>query len=682
MSAATTANPLFGPWPTPFELPPFDQIKPEHFKPAFEAALGEHRKQISRIARNKAKPTFKNTIAALENSGRALDRVSHVFWNLSGAHTNDALQAIEREMSPRMAQHWNAITSNAALFARIDAVMAERDSLKLTPEQARVLERTHLGFVRAGARLNEADKKRMGEIVERLAALGTRFSQNVLADEKSYVLPLAEGDLAGLPDFLIEASAAAARERNADANHVITLSRSLIEPFLTFSPRRDLREQAFKAWTRRGENGGETDNRAVAAEMLELRRERAKLLGYETFAAYKLDDTMAKTPDAVRELLDAVWPAALAQAGRERDKLQAMAQSEGANIQIEPWDWRYYAEKVRRAEFALDENDIKPYLPLDQVIEAAFYTAGRLFGLSFRELKGLALYHPDVRAFEVTDRDGRHVGVFLGDYYGRPSKRSGAWMSSYRGQEKLGGDIRPIIVNVMNFAKGAGGAPALLSADDARTLFHEFGHALHGLMSDVTYPSLAGTSVARDFVELPSQLFEHWFMTSEILGRFARHYRTGEPMPKETIAKLRAARTFNQGFATVEYLASAIVDVDFHSESPAAADPTSFERATLDRIGMPREIVMRHRTPHFTHIFSGDGYSSGYYSYLWSEVLDADAFAAFEESGDVFDSETAESLKAYVYGAGGLRKEADAYVAFRGRLPTVEGLLRKRGLAA
>jgi peptidyl-dipeptidase Dcp len=678
---AAADNPLLAPWTAPFALPPFGEIAPEHFAPAFEAALAEHRREIARIARNQAKPTFRNTIAALENSGRTLDRVSRVFWNLAGAHTSDALQAIEREMSPRLAQHWNAITSNAALFARIDALAQQGETLKLTPEQRRVLERTHRAFVRSGARLDETHKMRLGEIVERLAALGTRFSQNVLADEKSYALPLGPEDLTGLPDFLVAASAAAARERNAEASHIITLSRSLIEPFLTFSPRRDLREQAFKAWIRRGENGGATDNRAIVAEMLALRHERARLLGFDTFAAYKVDDTMAKSPEAVRGLFDAVWPAARGRAAQERAKLQAMAQSEGANITIEPWDWRYYAEKVRRAEFALDENDIKPYLPLDQVIEAAFHTAGRLFGLSFREVQGLPLYHPDVRAFEVTGRDGRHVGIFLGDYFARPSKRSGAWMSAYRGQEKLAGDIRPVIVNVTNFAKGSEDTPALLSAEDARTLFHEFGHALHGLLSDVTYPSLAGTSVARDFVELPSQLYEHWFLTSEILGRFARHYRTGAPMPERTIAKLRAASTFNQGFATVEYLASAIVDMEFHTNPEARSDPMSFEAAILERIGMPREIVMRHRTPHFTHIFSGDGYSAGYYSYLWSEVLDADAFAAFEETGDVFDPATAERLKTYIYGAGGLREEADAYIAFRGRLPSVDGLLRKRGLA-
>jgi peptidyl-dipeptidase Dcp len=682
MSASPAANPLLVPWSTPFGAPPFAEIAPEHFRPAFERALAEHRSEIDRIAGDPAPPTFDNTIAALENAGRLLDRVSAVFWNLASADTNDALQAIEREISPKLAQHWNAITSNAALFARIDAVMQGAGSADLNPEQRRVLERTHLAFVRSGARLGPEEKKRLGEIMERLAALGTQFSQNVLADEKSYELPLTEEDLAGLPDFLIDAARRAAEERGSAAKFVITLSRSLIEPFLTFSPRRDLREKAFMAWTRRGENGGATDNRGIIAEMLNLRRERARLLGYETFADYKLDNTMAKTAANVRALLNDVWPAAKRRALQERDKLQAIAQREGANITIEPWDWRYYAEKVRKAEYDLDESDVKPYLPLDNVIEAAFYTAGRLFGLSFSERPDVPVYHPDVRAFEVTDSTGAHVGLFLGDYFARPSKRSGAWKSAYRRQERLAGDIRPIVVNVMNFAKGSGDTPALLSFEDARTLFHEFGHALHGLLSDVTYPSISGTSVARDFVELPSQLFEHWLLTPEVLGRFARHYRTEEPMPAEMIEKLRAASTFNQGFATVEYLSSAIVDIDFHSEAYNGEEPIAFERAVLDRIGMPQEIVMRHRTPHFSHIFSGDGYSSGYYSYMWSEVLDADAFSAFEETGDVFDPETASRLKEFIYAAGGLRKEDEAYIAFRGRLPTVEGLLKKRGLLA
>ncbi len=675
-------NPLLDTWSTPFEAPPFAAVRPAHFEPAFETALESHTREIAEIAANAEPPTFANTITALETSGRLLDRVSSVFWNLAGADTNDEIQAIERSIAPRLAAHWNAITSNESLFRRIDALYEAHEALGLDDEQRRVLERAHLGFVRAGARLDVAGKKRKGEISQRLASLRTAFSQNVLADEKAWVMPLTgEADLAGLPDFVRASAAGAAAERGLEG-HVVTLSRSLIEPFLTFSARRDLREAAFKAWIARGETGGATDNRANVAEQLALTNELAKLLGYETYAAYALDDTMAKTPDAVRDLLMRTWRPAVAKAKDEAAKLQAMAAAEGQNLTIAPWDWRYYAEKVRRAEFALDEAEIKPYLPLDKMIEAAFFTAGRLFGLTFKPRTDVPVYHPEVRAWEVTGRDGRHVGVFLGDYFARPSKRSGAWMSRYRGQHKLDGEVRPIIVNVMNFAKPEAGKPALLSIDDARTLFHEFGHALHGLLSDVAYPSISGTSVSRDFVELPSQLYEHWMLTPEILGRFARHAETGHPMPDDLIRRIQAARTFNQGFQTVEYCASALVDIAFHSLPDATGlDPIAFEAKTLAELGMPSEIVMRHRTPHFSHIFAG-GYTAGYYSYLWSEVLDADAFQAFEETGDVFNAETADRLARYVYAAGNLRAPDAAYQAFRGRLPTVEGLLRKRGLAA
>ncbi len=677
-----TDNPLLATWTTQFGLAPFADIEDAHFRPAFDAALAEHIDEIDAIASNPAAPTFSNTIEALERAGEKLTQVGGVFWNVAGADTNDARQQIEREMSPKLAAHFNAISTNGPLFRRVDDLYQRRLALGLAPEQLRVLERTHLGFVRSGARLNDQQKTRMGEIKQRLAALGTQFSQNVLADEKAYELPLpTEADRAGLPTSLLEASASAAKTRGSKASHVITLSRSLIEPFLIFSTRRDLRETAFRAWIKRGENGGATDNRAIVREILALRQERAELLGYKTFADYKLDDTMAKTPAHVRDLLETVWAPAKARAARERDRLQQEAQGEGSNIEIEPWDWRHYAERVRSAEYGLDEAEIKQYLPLDHMLEAVFATAGRLFGLKFREVKDIALYHPDVRAFEVTDKAGKPVGLFLGDYFHRPSKRSGAWMSAFRGQQRLRGDIRPIIVNVCNFAKPAEGAPALLSLDDARTLFHEFGHALHGLMSNVTYPSLSGTQVARDFVELPSQLYEHWFGTREILGEFACHHKTGAPMPSSLIDKINAAKTFNQGFATVEFLASAIVDIDFHADASAAGqDPMEREAATLNRIGMPREIVMRHRTPHFAHVFSGDGYSSGYYSYLWSEVLDADAFAAFEETGNVFDPATAERLARFVYSSGGVPEPETAYQSFRGRPPKVEGLLKKRGL--
>jgi peptidyl-dipeptidase Dcp len=674
----TAAHPFTADWDTPFGLPPFDRIAPDHFRPAFDSALDEQRAEIEAIASEPAAPSFQNTIAALELSGRKLRRVSSVFFNLAGSHTNDAIQAIEREMAPRLAKHRNAIFMNEALFRRVDNLHARRDALGLTPEQRRVLDRYHTIFRRAGAQLDLAGKKRLAEVTERLATLGTQFSQNVLADEKDYTLVLeGEDDLAGLPDFLRAAAAQVATERGLPGKHVITLSRSSIEPFLQFSSRRDLREQAFCAWISRGERGGGTDNKAIVAEMVALRAERAKLLGFPTFAHFKLDDMMAKTPDAVLDLLNEVWRPARARAEGEAEALQALVREEGGNFELAPWDWRYYAEKLRQREHDFDEAQIKPYLQLGKIIEAAFHTASRLFGLRFKELHGLPVYHPDVRVFEVQDAEGRHVGLFLGDYFARPSKRSGAWMSSFRSQEKLAGEIRPIIVNVMNFSKGA---PPLLSFDDARTLFHEFGHALHGLLSNVTYPLIAGTNVATDFVELPSQLYEHWLSRPEILSRFAVHERTGEPIPKALLDRVLAARNFHQGFATVEYVASALVDMDFHLlPTVGDLDVAAFERTALDKIGMPSAIVMRHRTPHFTHVFSGDGYSAGYYSYLWSEVLDADGFKAFEEAGDVFDPATAQRLKEFVYSAGYLREPADAYHAFRGRPPEVSALLEKRG---
>jgi peptidyl-dipeptidase Dcp len=677
-----TDNPLLAPWTTPFGVPPFAAIRPEHFPPAFDRAFAAHAAEVLAVAADPAPPTFANTVEAVERAGDLLDRVASAFWNLTAADTNDALQAIERDVAPRSAKHFTDIYMNEALYQRFDAVWSEREALGLADERLRVVERYRQAFLRAGVQLPRDKKERLAAIVQRLSTLGTTFSQNVLADEKAYALILGgPDDLAGLPDFLVAAMARAAADRGHPGKHAVTLSRSIIEPFLTFSPRRDLRETAFEAWIRRGENGGATDNRAVVAEMVALRAERAALLGYPSFAHFKLDDTMAKTPDRVRALLEAVWKPAVAKAARERDDLQAIVDAEGGGFRIAPWDWRYYAEKVRRARYALDEAELKPYFQLDRMIEAAFDVATRLFGIRFTPRSDVPVYHPQVRAWEVTDQAGAPVGLFLGDYFARPSKRSGAWMSSFRTQEKLAADIRPIIVNVMNFAEPAGGSPALLSFDDARTLFHEFGHALHGLLSNVTYPHLAGTAVSPDFVELPSQLYEHWLEQPEILSRFARHARTGEPIPQALIDKLKAARTFNQGFATVEYTSSALVDLDFHLLCAAdQLDVAAFEREALDKIGMPREIVMRHRTPHFAHVFSGDHYSAGYYSYLWSEVLDADAFRAFLDTGDPFDPATAAKLKTFVYAAGNTRAPDEAYTAFRGRLPTIDALLEKRGL--
>ncbi len=660
----------------PFGLPPFADIRPEHFRSAFDVAFAEHRAEIDGIAANAEPPTFGNTIDALELSGERLSRVGAVFWNLAGSHTNPELQTIEREISPVAAKHYSDIGMNAALFARIDALQAQAATLDLNDEQRRVLDLTHRRFVRAGARLGAQDKARLSQIVERLATLGTQFSQNVLADEASYQLVLeGKDDRAGLPDWLVAAAARAADERGLPGRHVITLSRSIIEPFLQFSTRKDLREKAFAAWIGRGETGGPTDNRAIVAETLALRVERAKLLGYPTFAAYKLDGTMAKTPEGVNGLLGRVWPMARARAEEERAELEAMAGGP-----VDAASWRYWSDKVRKARYDLDEAAVKPYLQLDAMIEAAFDTATRLFGVTFHPRADLALYHPDARAWEVRDAAGGHVALFIGDYFARPSKRSGAWMSSFRGQRRLGGEVRPIVVNVLNFARGGEGGPTLLSFDDARTIFHEFGHALHGMLSDVTYPSVAGTSVPRDFVEFPSQVYEHWLMRPEVLKRFARHAKTGEPMPDDLLDRVQRSRSFNQGFATVEYTASAIVDMEFHAlENPATVDPVAMERDILARIGMPKGMVMRHRTPHFAHVFSGDGYSAGYYSYLWSEVLDADGFAAFEEAGDVFDPALAGRLRDHVYAAGNRRDPAEAYRDFRGRDPGVDALLRKRG---
>ncbi|MGD9806710.1 MAG: M3 family metallopeptidase [Hyphomicrobiaceae bacterium] len=677
-------NPLLAPWTTPFHMPPFEAIKPADFEPAFTRALALHEAEIDAIAVDSAPPTLANTLDALELAGRDLTRVARVFYNLTGSNTNPELQAIEREMAPRLAKHSTAIALNEKLFKRIDALWQGRDSLGLDAEQMRVLERTRTNFVRSGANLGPEAKERIAAINQRLATLGTQFAQNVLAEEQAYRLVLnGEADLAGLPEFVLQAAAQTARDLGLDGKHVITLSRSSIEPFLQFSARRDLREAAFKAWSSRGENANTHDNREIAAETVRLRAERAHLLGFKTFSSFRLDDAMAKTPEAVRALLDEVWAAATKKADEERGHLAAVAHAEGQNIDIAPWDWRYYSEKVRKAEHDLDEAEIKPYLQLDRMIEAAFDTAGHLFGLTFAERTDLPRYHPDVRTFEVKDRNGAHVGIFLGDYFARPSKRSGAWMSAFRGQRKLGGPERPIIVNVLNLNRGADGQPTLLSFDDARTLFHEFGHALHGLLSDVTYPSLAGTAVSTDFVELPSQLYEHWLTTPEVLGKYARHYVTGQSMPADLVQRIKDAQTFNQGFATCEYVASALADLELHSlDDPSNLDVSRFEADLLQRRGMPKGVVMRHRLPHFTHVFSGGGYASAYYSYMWSEVLDADAFDAFVETGNVFDADTARRLRDFIYSAGNRRDPRDAYVGFRGRLPTSASMLRKRGLAA
>jgi peptidyl-dipeptidase Dcp len=681
MTGGTTSeNPLTAAWTGAFGLPPFAAVEPGQFRAAFDAALSAHRAEIEAIAGDASAPSFTNTIEALERSGALLNQVSNLFFVLAGADTSDAIEAVEREMSPLLARHSNALYLNGALFRRVDALFGHRASLKLDAEQLRVLERYHTQFRRAGSALDKASQDKLAAISERLASLGTQFGQNVLADEKAWTLILEAGDLAGLPDFARTAAQEAAQTRGHPGKYAITLARSSIESFLQFSARRDLREKAFNAWISRGENGGATDNRAIVAEIVKLRAERAQLLGFASFAEFRLDDQMAKTPAHARELLDNVWGRARARAARERDELQAIVTAEGGNFALAPWDWRHYAEKLRKARYDLDEAQIKPYFALDNMIAAVFETATRLFGLTFKPAD-VPLYHADARAWEVKDANGRKVGLFIGDYFARASKHSGAWMTSLRDQENLTGNVRPVILNVCNFSKPAAGEPALLSFEDARTLFHEFGHALHGLLSDVTYPLLSGTAVASDFVELPSQLYEHWLETPEILKKYARHYKSGEPMPQELLDKVLATRTFNQGFATVEYTACALVDLDIHSLAKAdGLDVMAFERQSLDRIAMPAEIAMRHRIPHFQHLFSGGGYAAGYYSYMWSEVLDADAFEAFKETGNHFDPATAKRLRDYVYSAGNLRDPAEAYKAFRGRLPTIDALLKKRGL--
>ncbi len=671
-------NPLLDDWDTPSGLPPFAAIADGDFAPAFEAALAEARTCVDRIARDPAAPDFANTIEALERSGRTLGRVAAVFFGLAGADTNDAREALQRDLSPKLAAHRAETMLNPALFARVDALMAKKDALGLTPEQERVLTLYHRMFVRAGARLEGDERVRLKAILERLATLTTTFGQNVLADERDWEMTLAPADLDGLPADLVAAMAEAAESRGR-AGHVLTLSRSIVVPFLQFSPRRDLREAAFRAWAARGENGGATDNRAIVAEILALRAEQARLLGYPDFAAFKLEPQMARTPEAVRELLMAVWAPARAQAEADADRLAETMRADGVNGPLAPWDWRYYAARREAAEHDLDQATLKPYLVLDNVIAAAFDVAGRLFGLSFHPVAA-ELYHPDARVWEVR-RGARHMGHFIGDWFARPSKRSGAWCTSFRDQRTLDGEVRPIAVNVCNFAKAPAGEPNLLTFDDAHTLFHEMGHALHVLLSDVTYDFISGTSVARDFVELPSQLYEHWLETPEVLEAHARHAVTGAPMPRALMERLIAARNFDIGFATVEYLASALVDLDFHVGDPPA-DPMAAQAATLARLGMPAAIVMRHATPHFQHVFAGEGYSAGYYSYMWSEVMDADAFAAFRETGDVFDAETAARLATRILAAGGSRDEAELYRAFRGRMPGVEALLRQRGLVA
>jgi peptidyl-dipeptidase Dcp len=676
---ARVKNPLLAPWTGPYGgVPPFDAVKVEQFEPALEAAMAEQLAAVDAIAADPAPAAFDNTLGALERSGRALERVGAIYGVFSSTMSTPDFQAVEREMAPKLAAFQDRITQNEKLFARIAAVYESRETSCRTPEQKRLAWLHHTNFVRAGAKLDPAAKKRVAEINERLATLFTAFTQNLLGEEAEYTLFLeTEADLAGLPPSARAAMAAAAESRGQQGKWAVLNTRSSVEPFLSYSDRRDLREKVWRTFTSRGDHGDARDNKAGIAEILKLRAERAKLLGYETHAHWRVEDSMAKTPERALALMEAVWPAAVARVREEVRDMQAVADKEGAKLTVEPWDYRYYAEKVRKAKYDLDENAVKPYLQLEKLREAMFWVAGRLLDLRFTPAKGVTVYHPDVRVWEVKDGAGKLVGLWYFDPYAREGKQSGAWMNAYRNQERFEKEIRTIVSNNSNFVKGEPGEPILISWTDAETLFHEFGHALHGLASDVTYPSLSGTSVARDFVEFPSQILERWLSTPEVLDRYARHVKTGKPMPRALAKKLERASRFNEGFATAEYLSAALVDMKVHLAA-GPVDIAAFEKETLAALGMPREIVMRHRPPQFAHVFAGDGYSAGYYSYLWADTLSADAYEAFLEAKGPYDGNVARKLKT-VLAAGNTADPAEAYRAFRGRDPGIGALMRKRG---
>jgi peptidyl-dipeptidase Dcp len=678
---ATVTNPLLVKWGGPQGgVPPFDAVRVELFKPAFEAAMAEHLAEIDAVANDPAPATVENTLAALERSGRTLTRITALYGVFASTMNSPEMQAVQREMNPRLAAHRDRITQNEKLFQRIAAVYEARNTSKLSPEQQRLSWFYFTNFSRAGAKLDAAAKKRLSEINQRLAALFTSFTQDVLADENDYSLVLdKETDLAGLPASVRSAAAAAAESKGQKGKWAILNTRSSVEPFLAYSDRRDLREKVWRTYYSRGDHGDAKDTKAIISEILKLRAERAHLLGYKTHAHWRLENTMAKTPERAMELMEAVWNPAVARVGEEVADMQALADKEGAGLQIEPWDYRYYAEKVRKAKYDLDENEVKPYLQLEKLREGMFWVAGELLGLKFVPLEGVPVYHPDVRVWEVQDTAGRHVGVWYFDPYARPGKNSGAWMNAYRNQERFAGEVATIVSNNANFVKGKPGEPVLVSWDDAKTLFHEFGHALHGLSSNVSYPSLAGTAVARDYVEFPSQLLERWLPTPEVLNKFALHVETGKPLPAELVRRIERASTFNQGFATVEYLAAALVDMKLHLAGDQAIDPAAFERDTLKALGMPKQLVMRHRTPHFSHVFASDGYSAGYYSYLWSDTISADAYEAFTEAGGPYDKAVAKRLHDDVLAVGNTVDPAEAYRAFRGKDPGIGALMRRRG---
>ncbi|WP_394827404.1 M3 family metallopeptidase [Pendulispora albinea] len=683
-------NPLLAKWAGPYGgVPPFAKVKVEQFKPALEGAMDLERREIAAIVDNPAAPTFANTIAALEDAGRTFHDVTVIYDIWSSNMNSPEFQAIEREMASKLAAFSDEINQNEKLFKRIEAVYNSPEKAKLTPEQQRLVWRHYTTLVRAGAKLDATAKARASEINQRLATLFTTFSQNVLADEENEALILdKESDLAGLPDSVRSGAAAAAAARGAKGKWAVTNTRSSVEPFLTYSTRDDLREKVWKTFVNRGDGGGAHDNNKIIAEILKLRAERAKLLGYPTHAHWRLDDTMAKTPERATALMEAVWKPAVARVREEVADMLAVANKENkkdkkpAKQKIAPWDYRYYAEKVRKAKYDLDANEVKPYLQLEKLREGMFWVAGELLNFSFTPVSGVEVFHPDVRVWEVKNKQtGKHVGLWYFDPYARPGKRSGAWMNDYRRQERFKGEITTIVSNNSNFVKPKEGEPVLISWDDAKTLFHEFGHALHGLSSDVTYPTVSGTNVARDYVEFPSQLLEHWVETPEVLNRFALHYKTGQPIPQELLAKIQKASTFNTGFAAVEYLSSALIDMKLHLAGSKDIDPDAFERDTLKSLGMPDEIVMRHRTPQFSHIFASDDYSAGYYSYLWSDTLTADAYEAFTEAKGPYDAAVAERLRKNVFATGDTIDPAEAYRAFRGKDAGIGPLMRKRGFA-
>ncbi|MCM2332978.1 MAG: M3 family metallopeptidase [Anaeromyxobacteraceae bacterium] len=674
-------NPLLATWTGPYGgVPPFAAVKVEHFKPALEAGMAAQLAAIEKITAETAPATFENTIAAMERSGRTLDRVGRLYGVWSSTLSTPDFQAVETEMAPKLAAFSDQITQNPKLFARIAAVYEAREKSGLTPEQQRVTWLYYTNFVRAGARLDAAAKARVAAINERLASLFTAFTQHVLAEEGEQLTLLeGEADLAGLSATTRAGYAEAAEARGHKGKWAVPNTRSAVEPFLQASTRRDLREKVWRAFVTRGDHGDARDNKAAITEILKLRAERAKLLGYATHAHWSVENSMAKTPERAMTLMEAVWPAAAGRVREEVADMQAVADKEGAKLTIEPWDYRFYAEKVRKAKYDLDEGEVKPYLQLEKLREGMFWVAGEIFDLHFTPVTGLPVNHPDVRVWEVKDGAGKHVGLWYFDPYARQGKQSGAWMNAYRDQERFDGEITTIVSNNSNFVKGKPGEPVLVSWTDAETLFHEFGHALHGLCANATYPSVSGTNVARDYVEFPSQILERWLETPEVLNRFAVHATTGKPIPAELLKKIQKASKFNQGFATMEYLASALVDMKAHLAGEKAIEPAAFEKETLAALGMPREVVMRHRLPHFQHIFAGDGYSAGYYSYLWADTISADAFEAFTEGKGPYDKAVAARLKKFVFSAGNAVDPAEGYRAFRGKDAGTGALMRKRG---